>query len=110
MQKSLTKQKCVPCEGGVSPVKGAVMRQYMKQLDGWSAVDEHHLYKLYRFPNFVKALRFVNKIGAIAEKEGHHPNIAFTWGKVEVTLWTHAIGGLSMNDFILAAKIDKIRN
>ena len=78
------------------------------QVTGWQAVDEHHLLKTYTFPDFQKALDFVNRVGAIAEQEGHHPDVYLTWGKVEVKTWTHKIDGLTESDFILAAKIDEL--
>jgi 4a-hydroxytetrahydrobiopterin dehydratase len=102
----LAQRKCVPCEGGVAALKGDDLRQLYAQLDGWTLVNEHHLEKEYRFKDFVSALAFVNELGEVAEAEGHHPDIFLTWGKVKVTLWTHSIGGLSENDFILASKAD----
>ena len=105
---NLTKKRCVPCEGGVPPIKGKELKRYLKEVKDWKAVKQHHLEKEFKFKNFLEALEFVNKVGAIAEKEGHHPNIYFTWGKAKINLWTHAINGLSENDFILAAKIDRI--
>ncbi len=71
-------------------------------------IEEHHISKTYKFPNFVKALAFVNKVGDIAEEQGHHPDIFLTWGKVRIKTWTHKIDGLTESDFILAAKIDEI--
>ncbi len=79
---------------------------YLAKVDGWEAIDTHHIVKTYTFSNFAKALEFTNTVGAIAEEQGHHPDIALAWGKVEVTIWTHKIDGLSEADFILAAKID----
>jgi 4a-hydroxytetrahydrobiopterin dehydratase len=108
--EKLTDRKCVPCEGGVPPLKGAVLEQWKAQLDneapGWDLRDAKHLQKTYKFPDFATALEFANKVGAIAESEGHHPNIEFGWGFAKILLWTHAIDGLSENDFVLAAKID----
>lgn len=106
-KENLVQKKCVPCEGGVPPLKGEALQEYLDQVAGWEQVNEHHIVKTYTFPDFVAALSFVNKIGDIAEQENHHPDICFGWGKVEVTLWTHAVSGLSENDFILAAKIDQ---
>ena len=105
----LIKKKCVPCEEGTPPLKGEEVKKLLSQIEtGWKSVNDHHLEKEYKFPNFAKALEFVNKVGAIAEQEGHHPNIDFTWGKAKITLYTHDVDGLSENDFILAAKIDHI--
>lgn len=105
----LSSGKCVPCEGGVEPLMGEKLEQYKHQLDSecsnWELTDPKHLQKTFKFPDFKTALEFVNKVGAIAEEEGHHPNIEFGWGFVRVMLWTHAINGLSENDFILAAKL-----
>jgi 4a-hydroxytetrahydrobiopterin dehydratase len=82
----------------------------MGELEGWEVVGEHHLKKTYTFPNFQRALALVNRIGEVAEAEGHHPDLCFGWGRVEVTIYTHAIDGLTDSDFILAAKIDRIGN
>src|SRR5579871_4989206 len=104
----LASKTCVPCRGGVPPLKGQQLADFRKQLPGWDVVDEHHLTKTYKFPDFRQALAFVNKAGDVAEEQGHHPNICFTWGKVEITIYTHAINGLTESDFILAAKIDRL--
>ena len=79
-----------------------------KQVPQWTVVDGHHITRAFKFPDFVQALAFVNKVGFIAEEQGHHPDILLTWGKAEVTMWTHKINGLTESDFILAAKIDKL--
>lgn len=89
------------------PLKGQALEPLLQQLGkGWHIVDEHHLEKEYSFKNFQEALDFTNSIGAIAEKEGHHPDIFLTYGKVKIQIWTHKINGLTENDFILAAKCD----
>jgi 4a-hydroxytetrahydrobiopterin dehydratase len=77
-------------------------------LEGWEPVEGHHLAKTYSYPDFVSALAFVNRLGALAEAEGHHPDIGLSWGRVKVEVWTHAAGGLTDNDFILAAKADAL--
>jgi 4a-hydroxytetrahydrobiopterin dehydratase len=105
---SLAQKHCVPCRGGVPPLKGAELENLKAQLTGWDVVDEHHLSKTYPFPDFQKALDFVNRAGAIAEEEGHHPDLYLSWGKTRVEIWTHKINGLTESDFILAAKIDQI--
>ena len=105
---NLADKKCVPCRGGVPPLKGEQLEQIAAQLAGWQVVAEHHLVKVYTFPDFRTALDFVNRAGAIAEEQGHHPDLYLSWGKVEVKVWTHKVNGLTESDFILAAKIDRI--
>ena len=103
----LANKHCVPCRGGVPPLAGAALDDLKAQLAGWEVVREHHLEKTYTFPDFQKALVFVNRAGAIAEQEGHHPDLHLSWGKVGVEIWTHKIDGLTESDFILAAKIEQ---
>jgi 4a-hydroxytetrahydrobiopterin dehydratase len=107
----LDEKNCVPCRGGVPPLKGdelvAIHRQ-LPQSAEWKVVNEHHLARSYTFPDFRTALAFVNKVGALAEEQGHHPDILLAWGKVEITIWTHKVDGLTESDFILAAKIDRL--
>jgi len=105
----LASKKCVPCKGGVPPLKGDAVCVLLKQVEGWEVVEEHHLFRTFKFPDFRKALDFVNRVGTIAEEQGHHPVITFTWGKADITIYTHKINGLTESDFILAAKIDTIR-
>lgn len=102
----LTQRRCTPCEGGTPKLAGEELQRYAVVLPSWTVVDEHQIEKEYRFPDFAQALAFVNRLGAVAEAEGHHPDVFLAWGRVKVTLWTHAIDGLSENDFILAAKAD----
>ncbi len=104
----LAKKKCEACEGGVSALTPSQIGEMLGQLKGWSVIDNHHLQKELEFPDFVSALSFVNKLGEIAEDEGHHPNISLTYGKVGIEIWTHSIDGLTENDFILAAKVDEL--
>ena len=105
----LAQQECIPCEGGVPALQGDEIVRYQKQLaSDWQVIDAHHLLKEYQFKNFVEALAFTNQVGQVAEAEGHHPDIALAWGKVGIKIWTHKIDGLSVSDFILAAKIDRI--
>jgi 4a-hydroxytetrahydrobiopterin dehydratase len=105
----LSGKACVPCRGGVPPLKGKELSDIHGRLgNDWEVVDEHHLEKIYTFRNFREALAFTNKVGEIAEAEGHHPSILLEWGKVTVTVWTHKIDGLTESDFILAAKADRI--
>lgn len=105
----LAAKTCVPCRGGVPPLKGAELEALQRQVSGWNVVNEHHLHKVFRFPDFRQALDFVNQAGNLAEEQGHHPDLLLSWGKVEVTTWTHKIDGLTESDFILAAKIDELR-
>ena len=105
----LANRTCVPCRGGVPSMKGEELERLQKEVPEWGVIKEHHLRRVFNFPDFVSALAFVNKVGEVAEKEGHHPDIFLTWGKVEITIWTHKIDGLTESDFILAAKIDKLR-
>jgi 4a-hydroxytetrahydrobiopterin dehydratase len=105
----LAEKTCVPCHGGVPALKGDALVALQKQLEGWRVVEEHHLVKTWKFPDFRTALAFVNKVGELAEEQGHHPDIFLAWGKVEITLWTHAVNGLTESDFIMAAKIDRLR-
>ena len=104
----LNKKKCVPCEAGMPPMNREEIEKYSKLVAGWG-LKNGKLYRSFKFKDFKETLKFVNKVGEIAEKEGHHPDIYFTWGKCTIELYTHAIKGLSENDFILAAKIDKIK-
>ena len=100
----LVKKKCTPCVAGAIPLVGEHLNPYLKELDeGWRVIDEHHLEKEYRFKDFKEALAFTSDLGALAEDEGHHPDIHLSWGKVKVLLWTHKIKGLSESDFVLAA-------
>jgi 4a-hydroxytetrahydrobiopterin dehydratase len=103
----LADRVCIPCKGGVPALKGAELQALRSEVPGWDVKDEHHLHKLYKFPDFKKALDFVNRAGAIAEEQAHHPDLLLKWGKVEVTIFTHKIDGLTESDFILAAKIDR---
>ena len=108
----LLDKKCVPCEGGVMPFDISEIHKYQKKVDGWEITKNKEeiffLYKKFEFENFLKSQDFVNEVGKVSEKEGHHPDISFGWGYAEIKVTTHAIKGLSKNDFILAAKIDKI--
>ncbi len=105
--EELASRHCVPCHGGVPRLKGEEIGEYLKQLSGWEVVEEHHLTKGYKFSNFAEALEFVNRVGRVAEAEGHHPDITFGWGYARLEIYTHAVNGLTESDFILAAKIDE---
>ena len=104
---SLAEKKCVPCEGNMAPLTKVEIEQHLKLVSGWS-IKDGKVTKDFSFEDFNEALKFVNEVGMIAEKEGHHPDIYFTWGKCKIQIYTHSIKGLSENDFILAAKIDEI--
>ena len=105
---SLASKTCVPCRGGVPALKGDALELLHKEIPLWNVVDEHHLTRAFTFPDFRKALDFVNRVGEIAEQQGHHPDILLAWGKAEITLWTHKINGLTESDFIMAAKIEQL--
>ena len=105
----LASKTCVPCRGGVPPLKGKELQDLANQVPGWKVVNEHHIVKTFTFPDFKAALAFVNKVGELAESQGHHPDILLAWGKAEITTWTHKIDGLTESDFILAAKVDKLQ-
>lgn len=107
MASELAAKTCVPCRGGVPPLPESEVRDLLGQLDGWRLEQGHHLTKDYVFPDFARALAFVNRIGAIAEEQGHHPDLYLAWGKVRVEVWTHKISGLTESDFIFAAKVDE---
>jgi len=104
---SLTEKHCVPCRGGVAPLKDEELAKLSAQVPEWKVVDGHHITKTFVFPDFKTALAFVNRAGAVAEAEGHHPDLLLTWGRVDVKTYTHKIDGLTESDFILAAKIDQ---
>lgn len=104
----LAEQSCVPCRGGVPPLAGAELSSLAGKVPEWSVVDGHHVEREFSFPNFVQALAFTNKVGELAETEGHHPDIYLAWGKVGIKIWTHKIDGLTESDFVLAAKIDRL--
>lgn len=104
----LASKTCVPCRGGVPPLQGEELSNLQRQLPEWQVVNGHHLHRAYSFPDFKSALAFVNRVGGVAEEQGHHPDILLGWGKVEVTTWTHKIDGLTESDFILAAKIEAL--
>ena len=112
MTDELHSKKCVPCEGGIPAFKIDEINEYLKKVDGWSVKedekDKFYLIKEFKFKNFVSSQEFVNRVGEIAESEGHHPDLWFGWGYARIKIFTHAIKGLAESDFILAAKIDQI--
>lgn len=108
---ALAEKECVPCKGGVPPLKGNDLSRLRSELNpGWQVIGEHHLEREFKFKDFRQALDFTNKVGELAEEQQHHPDIALSWGKVKVTTWTHKIDGLTESDFVLAAKVDKLNS
>ena len=112
IMSDLVNKKCAPCEGGILPFNISEIHKYQKKVDGWDILKDKkeifYLIKKFKFKNFLESQNFINKVGEISENEGHHPDISFGWGYAEVKITTHAIEGLSENDFILAAKIDQL--
>ena len=104
----LADKTCVPCRSGAPPLKGADLEKLHRQVPGWNLVEEHHLRREFRFKDFREALDFVNRVGELAEAQGHHPDIDFGWGRAEVTIFTHKIDGLTESDFVFAAKVDRL--
>jgi len=109
MSSDLARKACVPCRGGVPPLAGRELADLQAALGGgWRTVDEHHLEKEFGFEDFRSALDFTNRVGELAEEQGHHPDIYLSWGRVRIQIWTHKIDGLTESDFVLAAKIDEL--
>jgi 4a-hydroxytetrahydrobiopterin dehydratase len=105
---NLADQKCIPCRGGVPPMERARAEELLRELDeGWRLNSEGHLERTYAFKNFIEAMVFANQVAAIAEAEGHHPDLHIAWGKCGVGVWTHKIKGLTESDFYFAAKTDR---
>ena len=108
--RALADKECVPCKAGAPPLKGPTLASLAGQLGGgWKLMADHHLEKEFPFNNFRQALDFTNRVGQLAEAQGHHPDICLAWGKVKVTIWTHKIDGLTESDFVFAAKVDALR-
>ena len=109
MSEELASRHCEPCNAETPPIEGEEARRLLSEIDArWELIDDHHLSGRFKFDDFRAALAFANRVGDIAEAEGHHPEICLTWGRAAIRIWTHAIDGLSENDFILAAKIDQL--
>ena len=107
--KGLAERSCKACRVGAAPLKDEALDELTEQLGGgWDVVGEHHLHKNFHFDDFAGALAFVNRVGALAEEQGHHPDVHLSWGKVGVTVFTHKVDGLSEADFVLAAKVDRL--
>lgn len=110
MASELAQKECIPCKGGIPPLKGKELSNLLEKLgNGWKVIDEHHLEKEYTFPNFRQALDFTIRTGELAEAQFHHPDIYLAWGKVKLIIWTHKINGLTESDFVWAAKADQER-
>jgi 4a-hydroxytetrahydrobiopterin dehydratase len=106
----LAKKNCVPCRGGVPPLKGQELKRLEQELGrGWQVVDQHHLTKTFTFDDFKAGLDYVNRVGEMAEEQGHHPDVHLAWGKVRLDVWTHKIDGLTESDFVFAAKAEELR-
>jgi len=105
--EDLTQKKCEPCEGGVPPMSDEQAEEFLQKVPGWEK-EGKKIQREFKFKDFVEAMKFVNKVADLAESEDHHPDIHIYWNKVQLVLWTHAIGGLSENDFILAAKVNEL--
>lgn len=105
---ALAEKTCVPCRGGIPPLTADQIRPLALEIPQWTLVDDHHIQREFVFPDFRNALDFTVRVGELAEREGHHPDIHLAWGKVRVETWTHKIDGLTESDFILAAKIDRL--
>ncbi|MEK7286448.1 MAG: 4a-hydroxytetrahydrobiopterin dehydratase [Nitrospirota bacterium] len=109
IENPLSEKQCVPCRGGIPPLKGEALTKLAKQLHpDWNVINEHHLEREYLFEGFRKGLDFTIAVGEMAEEQGHHPDIYLAWGKVKLTVWTHKINGLTESDFIFAAKADSL--
>lgn len=104
----LTEKQCVPCKGGIPPLNSDQTTKLLKEIDGWSIEQGYHLTKTFPFPDFAEALAFVNRVGEMAEEQGHHPDVHLSWGRVKLEVWTHKINGLTESDFIFAAKADEL--
>ncbi len=104
----LASKTCVPCKGGTPPLKGEELERLRRQVPEWEVVEKHHLRRRFRFKNFRESLSFVNRVGELAEEQGHHPDIGFGWGYADISVWTHKIDGLTESDFIFAAKVDAL--
>jgi 4a-hydroxytetrahydrobiopterin dehydratase len=107
---ALAEKECAACKGATAALKGEDLRKLATELHGgWQVIKEHQLEKEYKFKDFREALNFTNKVGELAEAQGHHPDIYLAWGKVKLTIWTHKVDGLTESDFVLAAKADKLK-
>lgn len=107
-RKPLARKDCEACKGGEPPLTPEEQKRLLQQLDGWQVVENHHLVRDYEFNDFTQAIDFVNRAGAIAEEQGHHPEITVGYGHAKVQIWTHKIDGLTESDFVLAAKYDEL--
>jgi 4a-hydroxytetrahydrobiopterin dehydratase len=104
----LSEKSCIPCRGGIPPLTREQIEPLHSEIPDWDVEADHHLVRNFRFVDFAQALAFVNRVGELAEGEGHHPDIHLGYGKVRIELWSHKVDGLTESDFILAAKIDRL--
>lgn len=104
----LAGKECVACRGDTPPLRGEEVERLARELPDWEVVEEHHLSRTFRFKNFREALTFVNRVGELAEEQNHHPDVSLGWGRVELTVFTHKIDGLTESDFVFAAKVDRL--
>jgi len=105
----LCELNCVPCRGDVPPLEEPKISEFLDQLDeNWEVVDNHHLTRTFKFPDYAAGLDLVNRVAQLAEQQGHHPNITLRWGRVTIDIHTHSIDGLTESDFVLAARIDQL--
>ena len=105
----LAKKKCVPCRGGTPPLSAAEAKTYLAAVPEWRvSADGKQITRTFTYKDFIQAMKFVNKVAEVAEEQGHHPDIHIHWNKVELVLWTHSIGGLHENDFVMAAKLERL--
>jgi len=110
MSRTLAKRECIPCRGGVAPLQGEALEKLLAELGGgWRVAEGKRLEKEFQFQDFREALAFANRIGELAERVNHHPDITIAWGRALVVVWTHKIGGLSEADFVFAAKVDALQ-
>lgn len=105
---SLKEKTCIPCHAGTKPLGPSEIEQLQEHVDRWAVVDNHHLRRVFRFIDFAQAMEFARRVGYLSDEQGHHPEITIAWGRVDVRVWTHLINGLTMSDFVLAAKIDAL--
>jgi len=105
----LAQKKCVPCRGGTPPLSAEQAKAYLAAVPEWRvSADGKQISRTFTYKDFIQAMKFVNKVAEVAEEQGHHPDIHIHWNKVELVLWTHSIGGLHENDFVMAAKLERL--
>ncbi len=109
MMSDFSEKNCIPCKGGIPSLKGECLSVLMKEInDDWNLVEDHHLEREFKFPNFKEAWDYLNRVSEMSEEQDHHPDLELSWGRVKVTIWTHKIDGLTESDFVFAAKCDSL--